>query len=205
MTPEPQAASAAIDQREFVDRHRRMSSGIIVADLDFPTAPGKGKLPAAALHAWIAQGIESPQTLADLCLADYGVRTTRQGVSHWRKVNGYDMRVRTASAAALIPWRVSPQHVDDRRLRMLRTAARKREGLPVQRPDQRRHAAVQLEMNGFSGEIVIAYDQEAGFCYTRRRQGIDLDLIADPRILDDGSPRADTSLLWPAHPAEDSV
>lgn len=164
----------------------------IVAGLYTPTGKGQAKLPSAALHRWIAMGITNNQQLADLCLAEQGIETTRAGISYWRKQNGYPpMRTRNESTEALVPWRVKPEHSNDRRIRALRSEARIREGLPVNAPDLARHHAVFNELRKL--KAVVYYDQVNGFQYVPRREGIDLDVIFDPRINDDGTRNDDKS------------
>lgn len=162
----------------------------LVAGLDFQTGKGNEKLPSQALHRWIAMGINNNQQLADLCLAEQGVETTRAGISYWRKVHGYPpMRTRNASTEALVPWRIKSEHSHDRRIRFLRAEARIREGLPVNEPDLARHHAVMNELRKL--KAVVYYDQENGFQFVPPRPGIDTDLISDPRIRDDGTHNGD--------------
>lgn len=90
----------------------------------------------------------------------------------------------------LLPWVV---HLDHRSLypaKMLRLEGRRRRGQELD-PDRLRYLDNWKHKMEQDGTVVhYEYDTEEGWFYVPRREGIDQDLIRDPRFADDGTPAA---------------
>lgn len=80
----------------------------------------------------------------------------------------------------LVPWVVQPRHRWAYPLSMLRADALLRAGDPLQPIDRRRLASWLANMG--DGDLVVNYDPDTdeGFGYSRRRPGIDTDLVRVP-------------------------
>lgn len=154
---------------------------------------GRQKVSDEVMAYLVSEGYTGPE-IVRILKEDYGVDYTRAGVSYWRRRHDVAVRGdRTKSMEELVPWRIRQEDDSHRLLRFLRTEARIREGLPVDRPNAQRHAAVARELRAVRG--VVYYDHENGFQVVAPRPGIDQDLIFDPRLADDGSAITDRT-LW---------
>lgn len=153
---------------------------------------GTKKVSDEVMTYLVSEGYTGPE-IVQVLKDDYGVDYTRSAVSYWRQRHNVPLRKRTKTTEKLIPWRILQQDSSHRLLKFLRTEARIREGLPVDRSNAFRHAAVANELRSVRG--VVYYDRENGFLVVPPRPGIDRDVIFDPRFADDGSPVRDRA-LW---------
>lgn len=115
---------------------------------------------------------------------DRGVDISQSAIS--QAITAGRIKVDTNRNSGGIPWKLKPQHRHLNAARMLRTLARMDAGLAVGKSleEQARVWRAGLEEEG----SVIAYDPdtEEGFWRVPRRPGIDLGLVRDPDVDDEG-------------------
>jgi hypothetical protein len=115
---------------------------------------------------------------------DRGVDISQSAIS--QAITSGRIKVDTDRHAGGVPWKLKPQHRHLNAARMLRTIARMDAGMAVGKSlgEQARAWRAGLE----DEDSVIAYDPdtEEGFWRVPRRPGIDLGLVREPEIDDDG-------------------
>jgi hypothetical protein len=132
----------------------------------------KRKLPDVTVLAhWVNDEGLTHQEIADRVYEQTGNRVSRSTVSAALSRAGlskpgprYDY---------LIPWKVNVAHSRQYPVRMLRTLGRWRELLPLREGEQERldSWAEHLDKDG----LVVAYDPNVGFVYTKRELGDPMD------------------------------
>lgn len=97
-----------------------------------------------------------------------------------RRRHGLNKRI--VHDESLMPWWVAPEHRYAHAASMLRAEARRRAAQPLSpRVEQSLDAwLARLEQEG----TVVFYDRSVGWRYAPRRPSVDLDLIREPRSLD---------------------
>jgi hypothetical protein len=125
--------------------------------------------------------------ISEALVAEGHAPATSAAVSAWRKRHGYPpMREQAPGREDLIPWKVAQKDGRHRYYVCLLIVTRDRAGLPIA-PKER------AQMEKFVRELhdtaaVISYDRINGWRKRRPRPGIDIDLIRNPRLDDQGNP-----------------
>lgn len=142
-----------------------------------PAASKVRDLPEAL--GWLREG-RTYQWIVDEYLRRYGVQTT---VSMWavlRRRHGIERRI--VRDRNLIPWEVNPAHRHRHAVSMLRAEARKRAGMSL---TSKAAGSLKAWLDRLDREgVVVHYDRATseGWRNLPRRDGIDLDLIREPRV-----------------------
>jgi len=142
-------------------------------------APSKVRDLSEAL-GWLRDG-RTYQWIVDEYVRKYGVQTT---VSMWSALRRrYGIERRIVRDRELIPWQVDPQHRHAHAAAMLRAEAHRRKGRLLS-PKAASSLERWLDRLALDG-TVVHYDRAStsGWSYVPRRDGIDLDLIREPRGL----------------------
>lgn len=143
-----------------------------------PAASKVQDLPEAL--TWLRQG-RTYQWIVDEYIGKYGVRTT---ISMWavlRRRHGIERRI--VRDTKLIPWEVNPEHRHRHAVAMLRAEGRRRAGRAL---SPKAAASLTAWSQRLKSEcLVVHYDRSTaqGWRYLPRREGIDLDLIREPRAV----------------------
>lgn len=118
------------------------------------------KIPDGLMAELIEAGLSNQQIVDELWKRRQ-TRITRQGVSAWRKRNGYPMQDKID--LNWCPWEVLPEHRQDEVYRVLRWTARKAQGLPISKEGEARVR---------SGRNFLAkLDFDAVFLYNPEKEG----------------------------------
>lgn len=114
-----------------------------------------------------------------------GIYMTTSAISMFRRRNGLDMI--QAPHDIMSAWAVAAPHRGLYAAKMLRFEGRRRRGeeLPAEIAPRLEWWKAKLNADG----VVVLYnpDTPEGWHYVPRREGVDLDLISDPTLADDGS------------------
>lgn len=99
----------------------------------------------------------------------------------------YGLNVKEAYSD-LLPWLVHEDHRSLYAAKMLRLEGRRRRGEEMIGERQLRYLENWKAKLAEDGTVVhYEYDTDEGWFYVPRREGVDMDLIRDPRLSDDGS------------------
>lgn len=119
--------------------------------------------------------------------AERGIHLRPSTISMAKRRYGLDVR---EPHADLIPWLVHEDHRGLYAAKMLRLEGRRRRGDQLD-ADQLRYLENWKQKMADDGTVVhYEYDTDEGWFYVPRRDGVDQDLIRDPRLADDGTPVA---------------
>lgn len=129
---------------------------------------------------WLQEG-RTYRWIVDEYVRKYGVQTTVSMWSALRRKHGIERRI--VRDRRLIPWQVDPRHRHPHAAAMLRAEARRRAGRLLR-------AKVASSLDTWLDRLardgtVVHYDRAltSGWSYVLRRDGIDLDLIREPKGL----------------------
>lgn len=133
-------------------------------------------MPTAQLRALFNAGLTYDE-IAEANERSQGWRPTRAGVA--KKFERLNFPPRHASHTDLIPWRIAPEHSNDRIRYMLYAESRKRQGLELTEPEQILVSLLHDLLFGRGRFLVVGYDRDIGFYFTDRTDD-DEDIIRRP-------------------------
>lgn len=137
---------------------------------------GRGLLPPEMSQ--IVRGRTDDQVVEYL-KEHHSISVTRNAIVMWRKRRGEERVLPRYDD--LLPWSVKVEHAYMYIPKLLRFEARKRRGLPLDPRDERRLQVFKDKLAAENAVVHYDADTEQGWWTVPRREGIDTDIIRDPK------------------------